>query len=311
MNRGRLAPSPTGAQHLGNARTHLVAFWAARKFDSELVLRIDDLDSPRVKEWATRQAVEDLSWLGISWDGPIRKQSENLSHYEQALRTLKNDPRDLVFPCYCTRKEVESAMSAPHESRFRGELPPYPGTCSQYRLGDPIKAQDHCWRFRASKTQRQFDDQLLGPITCIPSKELGDFPITHKSGQAAYQLAVVIDDRLQEVDEVVRGNDLVASTFRQLDLHSALQIEPPSYAHVPLVRGLDGRRLAKRHGDTRLSYYRDRGIAPEAIVGWAAHSLGIIESMEKCSAIELIDEFCWDKLVSEDTLIDPQHLFGC
>jgi glutamyl-tRNA synthetase len=308
--RSRLAPSPTGAQHLGNARTHLIAYWAARRAGGELVFRIDDLDSPRVKPWAIDQAVEDLRWLGIDWDGPVVLQSRHQPFYDAALARLIDSPDDLVYPCYCSRKDVLEAASAPHESPFRGEGPVYPGTCAGYRRGDPINDSEHYWRLRVRDRVIEFDDLVLGRQGCNPAEDLGDFPITTKNGQVSYQLAVVVDDIRQGVDCVIRGNDLVASTYRQLELYDRLGQTPPSHAHVPLVRGLDGRRLAKRHGDTRLSHYREAGVRPEDIVGWAAYSLGMIDRHEACRAAELIERFDWSTLPHRDTLIDPAGLFA-
>lgn len=309
MKRTRLAPSPTGAQHLGNARTHLITFWAARKSGIELVLRIDDLDSPRVKDWAIEQAADDIRWLGIEFDGEPTLQSDHAEQYDHAIKQLTRSESNLAYPCYCSRKDISEAQSAPHENRFRGEGPVYPGTCSGFRHGDPIALKDHYWRLRTSDHVLEFDDLLLGRQSCRPSEELGDFPITTKTGQATYQLAVVVDDLLQGVDLVIRGNDLVASTFRQLELYDHLGQSPPDYAHVPLVRGSDGRRLAKRHGDTRLSHYRDRGVAPEKIVGWAAHSLGLIDKPEPYKAGDLIDQFDWSKLPSQDTVLHTEPDF--
>lgn len=310
MTRSRLAPSPTGAQHLGNARTYLIAYWAARQSGDELVFRIDDLDSPRVKDWAVEQAVEDLRWLGIDWDGEPRLQTAHRMQYQQALATFTESSENLAYPCYCSRKDIADAQSAPHESHYRGEGLIYPGTCSGYRPGDPIRDEPHYWRLRVSDKTVAFDDAVLGLQTCNPAQELGDFPIATKSDQVTYQLAVVVDDFCQGVDFVVRGNDLVASTFRQLELYHHLGHPMPRHAHVPLVLGRDGRRLAKRHGDTRLSHYREQGVSPETIVGWAAHSLGLIESAEPCKASELIDRFDWSKLPTADTLVDTERLFG-
>ncbi|MCO8125145.1 tRNA glutamyl-Q(34) synthetase GluQRS [Stieleria sp. TO1_6] len=309
MIRGRLAPSPTGAQHLGNARTHLIAYWATRQAGGELVLRIDDLDSPRVKDWAVDQATEDIRWLGIDWDDGPSRQTKHQPAYQQALDQLTTGQANLAYPCYCSRKDIAEALSAPHETRFRGEGPLYPGTCAGWKPGDPIRTQDHCWRFRTSDNEVRFDDLVLGPQVCHPATELGDFPITSKNGQATYQLAVVVDDVRQGVNQVVRGNDLVASTFRQLELYKRLGHSVPEYAHVPLVCGLDGRRLAKRHGDTRLSFYREQGVSPQRIVGWAAHSLGLIDQPEPCQAAELVDQFDWSLIRREDTRIDSERLF--
>ena len=309
MRRSRLAPSPTGAQHLGNARTHLIAYWAARKSDAELVLRIDDLDSPRVKSWAVQQAIDDLRWLGIKWDRQPVHQTTNVQAYTQAIERLTDARTGAAYPCTCTRKDIENARSAPHESRFRDEGIVYPGTCANFTSGDCVPAEKHCWRLRVDDQLLSYLDLVFGEQSCQPDRDLGDFPITTKDEQATYQLAVVIDDMLQEVDFVVRGSDLIASTFRQLLIHRRLGLQPPQYAHVPLVVGLDGRRLAKRHGDTRLSQYRDSGVAAEQIVGWAAHSLGLIDQIESCRTDDLIEQFDWSKIPRQATVIDPSRLF--
>ena len=283
MNVGRLAPSPTGAQHLGNAKTYLLAYWSARSSGSRIVLRIEDVDSPRVKPWAIDQAIEDLRWLGIDWDeGPDLGgdsapyiQSRRMSLYRDALSRLI--AADQVFPCTCTRKDIEAAGSAPH---FDHEGAVYPGTCSRWHRGDAVPPEGtFCWRFRATERSVSFTDRMLGPQQCVPATDLGAFPVTQKSGNPSYQLAVVVDDAAMGVTEVVRGDDLLASTFRQIDLYHALGLEVPTFAHVPLVLGADRRRLAKRHGDTRLSHYRDLGVPPESIVGWAAHSAGLALSL--------------------------------
>ena len=279
-----------------------MAYWAARQSGGELVLRIDDLDSPRTKPWAIEQASEDIRWLGINWDhGPVL-QTSHQPQYRDALQSLIE--QDLVYPCVCSRNDIAHALSAPHENRFRGEGPIYPGTCSGFRRGDPLPESPYCWRLRTLERALSFSDRCAGPQSCRLASELGDFPITTKQGHVSYQLAVVIDDLTQGVDQVVRGNDLIASTFRQLQLYDQLRQPPPTYAHVPLVCGSDGRRLAKRHGDTRLSQFRERGIKPEWIVGWAAHSLGMIDSLQPCSASELTDLFSWQKIGPDDTTLD-------
>ncbi|MEM8666636.1 MAG: tRNA glutamyl-Q(34) synthetase GluQRS [Planctomycetota bacterium] len=302
MTAGRLAPSPTGAQHLGNARTYLIAYWAARKAGHKVILRIEDVDSPRIKPWATQQAIDDLRWLGIQWDegpdvgGPNAPyiQTERTASYQRALKRLIE--ADLVFPCTCTRKDIEAAGSAPH---FEHESPIYPGTCSGWRNTDPLPPQGtYCWRFRASDREMEFDDAVSGRQVCNPSRDLGDFPITQKTGASSYQLAVVVDDDAMGITEVVRGDDLIASTFRQMDLCHALGFQIPSYAHIPLVCGPDGRRLAKRHGDTRLSHLRDQGIPAERIVGWAKSSCQIDHE----------NEFDWQRL-PKNRIILPSNDF--
>lgn len=302
--KGRLAPSPTGAQHLGNARTYLLAYWSARHSLAKLVLRIEDVDSPRVKSWATQQAIDDLAWLGIDWDEGPFVQTERMDFYKNALDQLIETDR--VFPCTCSRKDIQEAGSAPH---FEHEGPIYPGTCSEWANGDPLPdTETYCWRFRASDQRIEFDDLVMGAQSCVPNQSLGDFPITQKNGQPSYQLAVVVDDGAMGVTEVVRGNDLIASTFRQLDLYGALNLNAPHYAHVPLVCGSDGRRLAKRHGDTRLSQYREQGVAASRIVTWAAQSTGMIGASESVeSASEVIDRFDWGRLNREDVVVDADR----
>lgn len=303
--KGRLAPSPTGAQHLGNARTFLLAFWSARRSNGDLALRIEDIDSPRVKPWAMDQAIEDLRWLGIDWDEGPMIQTQRVEIYQRALQKLITTDR--VYPCTCSRKDIAAAASAPHESRFRGEGPVYPGTCAHWRNGDPIPEDGtYCWRFRTGDQQIQFCDLVVGKQCCVPAKELGDFPVTQKVGSPSYQLVVVVDDAATGVTEVVRGDDLVASTFRQIELFEALNLTVPTFAHVPLVTGPDGRRLAKRHGDTRLSSFREQGVAPESIVGWAAHTAGLIETEQPMSASEVIELFHWEKLNPSEIMVDHE-----
>jgi glutamyl-tRNA synthetase len=309
MSAGRLAPSPTGAQHLGNARTYLLAYWSARKSGSKLILRVEDVDSPRVKPWATQQAIDDLQWLGIDWDegpdigGPAAPyiQTERMGMYRSALQSLID--ADRLFPCTCSRKDIEAAGSAPH---FDHEGKVYPGTCALWHSGDPLPEQGtYCWRFRAGDEEIEFDDLVLGPQACVPGEALGAFPVTQKNGEPSYQLAVVVDDAAMGVTEVVRGNDLVASTFRQIELFSALDLHVPQFAHVPLVLGADGRRLAKRHGDTRLSHYREQGMRAEQIVTWAARTAGLIGSDEEASSAKaMIESFAWDKLPRADVIVE-------
>ncbi|MFK8112683.1 MAG: tRNA glutamyl-Q(34) synthetase GluQRS [Rubripirellula sp.] len=310
---GRFAPSPTGAQHLGNARTYLLAYWSARSRGENLVLRIEDVDSPRVKSWAVQQAIDDLSWLGIDWDegpdvggpnGPY-VQTERRELYRTALSRLIESNR--VFPCTCTRKDIAEAGSAPH---FDHEPAIYPGTCSEWQDGDVLpESGSFSWRFRVGHDPIEFDDVVLGAQRCVPTEALGAFPITQKNGEPSYQLAVVIDDAGMGVTEVVRGNDLVASTYRQIELYQALGLAIPRFAHVPLVLGADGRRLAKRHGDTRISQYREQGLQPEQIVCWAARTAGMIDpaNKDRVSAKELVSQFRWNKLRPDDVVFESEQ----
>jgi glutamyl-tRNA synthetase len=304
---GRLAPSPTGAQHVGNARTYLLAWLSVRSQGGQVRVRIEDIDSPRVKPGATQQALDDLRWLGLDWDGPVLVQSHNLHPYQSALEQLRANLR--VFACTCTRWYIERAASAPHADH---EGPVYPGTCA-HRDSDEIPAEPHCWRFRLPERTPAFVDRLQGPIGLDLHTLGGDFVIwkaarpPHEAASPAYQLAVVVDDAAMKVTEVVRGDDLIPSTPRQLLLYEALGWTPPTYTHVPLVVGPDGRRLAKRHGDTRLSALREAGVTPEALVGLLAESCGLSDG-RPIMPRELLPHFTLQRMPPGPFVLTPEHL---
>jgi glutamyl-tRNA synthetase len=302
---GRLAPSPTGAQHVGNARTYLTAWLSARSKRGKVVLRIEDLDSPRVKKGAAQQACDDLGWLGLDWDeGPI-VQTQRLAFYQQALEELKRGNH--VYPCTCSRTDVERAASAPHPEH---EGPVYPGTCAGRTPADAaaLGAQTFAWRMRVGQEPLTFDDEFLGRVTVDLRQAGGDFVVGKSAGTPAYQLAVVVDDASQGVTEVIRGDDLVPSTPRQLLLYRALGLTPPRFAHVPLVVGADGRRLAKRHGDTRLAALRQAGVAPEALVGLLAWSCGWNADLRAVSVRELVDRFTLQTVPREPFVLTQDKL---
>lgn len=285
---GRLAPSPTGAQHVGNARTYLIAWLAARSCNGKVVLRIEDLDSPRIKKGAAEQACADLRWLGLDWDGVPLVQTQRLGLYQAALEQLKG--QELVYPCTCSRSDIEQAASAPHQEH---EGPAYPGTCSQRRAADAASLTDrpYAWRFRIGPGISRYVDGYRGPTEIDLHQIGGDFVVGKAEGTPAYQLAVVVDDAAQQITEVIRGDDLVPSTPRQLLLYRALGWTPPRFTHVPLVVGPDGRRLAKRHGDTRLATLRQAGVGPERLLGLLAWSCGWLDTIEEVTARELIAVF--------------------
>ena len=281
--RGRFAPSPTGRIHLGTARTALIAWWRARAAGGTFVMRIEDLNAPRVRPHAAEDLLMDLRWLGLDWDegpdvgGPLAPyvQSERLAHYETVLRQLKADRA--IYPCTCSRREIAGIASAPHGPS--GAV--YPGTC---RDGPTHADRKAAWRFRLDEPP-SFVDGLAGPSAA--GLGAGDFIIARADGVVAYQLAVVTDDAAMGMTEVVRGDDLFESTPRQLALFHALGAAPPRYVHVPLMLGPDGQRLAKRHGATSLAELRDGGRTPEAVVGILAHSLGVTPTAAPLSAREL------------------------
>ncbi len=279
----RLAPSPTGALHLGNARTFLINWAMAKQNGWRIVFRVEDLDGPRVDPAASEKAIDTLAWLGLDWDYDPLYQSHDLTPYRNALADLYR--RGAIYPCTCTRKEIVSAQSAPHEDEH--ELR-YPGTCrppletfppSTDRPGHRealLQDSATAWRVAVPDEPIEYRDQLHGPQSFNIQQQVGDFVVATKMGLPAYQLAVVVDDVRQGVTQVVRGDDLLSSACRQLLLYRLLGLSPiPAYTHLPLVLGPDGRRLAKRHGDTRIDTYRQRGVTAERIVGLLARWSGI------------------------------------
>jgi glutamyl-tRNA synthetase len=276
MNRTRLAPSPTGALHLGNARTFLVNWLLARKLGWHILLRIEDLDGPRIKAGADGQLIDDVQFLGLDWDeGPIY-QSTRSAKYRAAIDSLLQ--RGLAYPCICTRREVDLALSAPHAEDGSAI---YPGTCrgrfASIEQAKETSGKNPAIRFAAPDREVEFDDDFAGHQTINVARRLGDFVIAKSDGLAAYQLAVVVDDLDAGITHVVRGNDLLESTFRQILLYEALgeTAKIPHYIHLPLVVGTDGRRLAKRHGDTRIALYRDLGVTRSRLLQLLARWCGI------------------------------------
>ena len=307
---GRLAPSPTGALHLGNARTFLIAWLRCRAAGGRMLMRMEDLDHPRRKAGAAELAAEDLRWLGLDWEegpdvgGPNAPyvQSERVERYLEAFDRLV--AAGSVYPCTCTRKDVESAQSAPHP----GEEMSYPGTCRD-RYASLAEAQavagdrPVAWRFRVADDETAFIDHFRGEERSRLAGGSGDFVVA-RGRSPGYQLAVIVDDAAMGVTEVVRADDLVPSTHRQLVLFRALRLAPPEFLHVPLVIGADGRRLAKRHGDTRVATYREAGVAPEELVGWLAATCRLARPGERCTPSQLLEGFTLERIPRHPVVVD-------
>lgn len=287
---GRLAPSPTGVLHLGNARSFLLAWLSIRSRGGRVRLRVEDIDGPRVKKEATEQVLEDLRWLGLDWDGVPLLQSTRVQEYAGAATRLVES--GYAYPCVCSRREVEEAASAPHEDWHDSVV--YPGTCrgrfSSLPEARERTGQEPALRFRVETDRVPFVDGFCGPQE---GRVAGDFVIQKRDGAPAYQLAVVVDDAATGIDEVLRGADLLVSTPRQLLLYAALGLAPPAFLHTPLLVGPDGRRLAKRHGDTSLRHFRSIGVTPEQVVGYLARVSGLlpIGSDPRCGAAALLAGF--------------------
>jgi glutamyl-tRNA synthetase len=293
--RGRYAPSPSGEIHLGNASTALLAWLSVRARGGSYVLRLEDLDAPRVQPGAADRILADLAWLGLDWDegwdvgGPHAPyvQSARTELYDDAFRRLKNG--EFVYPCFCSRKDVAAAARAPQAP---GDEVRYPGTCRELTEVEVVRRRAAgrvpSWRFRVpDDAPESFVDLRLG-TWC--GERPGDFVVRRADGVTAYQLAVVVDDAAMEIDEVVRGEDLLASTLKQILLYDALGLRVPAFGHVPLWLGEDGVRLSKRHRGTSIREVREAGSTPEEVVGRLAARVGLIDRPEPVAARELVGE---------------------
>jgi glutamyl-tRNA synthetase len=274
VSSGRFAPSPSGDLHVGNLRTALLAWLCARQSGRDFVMRVEDLD--RVREGAEQRQLDDLTAIGLDWDGPVVRQSERARFYDAALASLAG--RGLVFECFCTRREILDAPSAPH-----GPPGSYPGTCRDLTEAEREarrRERPAALRLRAGTSTFTIEDALHGTY----EGAVDDFVLRRGDGAVAYNLAVVVDDAQQGVDQVVRGDDLLSSAPRQAYLATLLASTPPEYVHVPLALNATGRRLAKRDGAVTARELRDRGIDPFALI---AGSLGLDGTTPR----ELLDGF--------------------
>lgn len=260
-------------------------------------MRVEDLDSSRVRPGVEEEQLSDLRALGLDWDGPVARQSERMELYEEAIARL--DAGELLYPCYCTRAEIRAAASAPHGIPASDR---YPGTCRELtaaqRAAREASGRPPALRVRSDDIRVTFEDRLLGRC----EEKVDDFVVRRNDGTPAYQLAVVVDDAAQGIGEVVRGADLADSTPRQILLARLLGLSEPRYAHVPLVIGPDGRRLAKRHGAVTLSDRAALGEGPEQARAWMAHTLGLARVGEIPSPDDLVAHFDPQRLPREPTV---------
>jgi glutamyl-tRNA synthetase len=296
---GRFAPSPTGRLHLGNVRSALAGWLWARSSGGRFLLRIEDLDRERCRPEYTDAILEDLSWLGLDWDGPVWRQSARAAEYDAAIDALK--AKGLAYPCWCSRAEVARAASAPHGE----EGPIYPGTCR--RAPQPKEGRQPAWRFVAGPGEVRFVDAVRGESVQDVQRQVGDFVIRRADGVASYQLAVVVDDAASGVTHVLRGDDLLASTPRQLQLQAALGLPRPTYAHVPLLVQPDGKRLAKRDGASTVAGLRGAGWSAERVLGLLASTLGLGDGAPTTAA-RLLPRFALAVIPRQPAIFDEAAL---
>jgi glutamyl-tRNA synthetase len=303
--RGRFAPSPTGRLHLGNARSALLGWLQARAAGGSFLLRIEDLDRARCRPQHLEDLYRDLEWLGLTWDEPPLVQSQRDDVYREALEKLERSGH--LYPCFCTRAEIARVASAPHGLSDEG--PRYPGTCaglSAESSAGRSRARPPALRFRPPPGEVCFEDGLRGRTCQDVATVVGDFVVRRNDGVASYQLAVVVDDAASGITDVLRGEDLLSSTPRQLQLYEALGLKAPRFWHVPLVLGEDGKRLAKREGAFALAELRERGIPAERVLGLLAAWSGLGEG-EPVTLEELVRRFRPEALPREP-VVAPEAL---
>lgn len=312
--RGRFAPTPSGRMHLGNAFSALLAWLSARAAGGSMVLRIEDLDPRAQSRERAELLMDDLRWLGLDWDEGPYFQSDRSEIYRKTLDELRE--RGLTYPCFCSRAELHAA-TAPHAS---DGTPVYAGTCRG--LSDAEVTRRAALRPPAVRLRVPDEDDPAGTITFVDlaygahqemlARECGDFLVRRSDGVVAYQLAVVIDDALMGVTQVVRGRDLLGSCARQIYLGGLLGYPAPEYGHVPLLVAPDRRRLSKRDKDLDLGVLRERGVCAERVVGTLAAAAGLCERGADVMPGELVGAFSWDAIAShrEDVVVDSDFLAG-
>ena len=293
---GRFAPTPSGRLHLGNVLCAMLAYLSARSAGGRFLLRIEDLDVPRCPRHLARQAIDDLTWLGFRWDEPPLYQSERAEIYERALRHLER--QGLVYPCFCTRAQLHASV-APNLGDTQVV---YAGTCANLppeEVARLSRLRAPAMRLRVPDEDVAFTDALCGPQRENLARDCGDFILRRSDGLFGYQLAVVVDDALSGVNQVVRGRDILSATPRQIYLQRLLGYPQPEYLHIPLLTDEQGRRLAKRDRDLDLTALAAR-FTPEDILGMLAYSTGLQAEPRPAALEELVPRFDRAKLRRDD-----------
>ena len=297
---GRFAPSPTGPLHIGNLRTAVIAWLCSQQSDGELLLRFEDLDRVNSKPEHEARQINELAQIGITFGSNVIRQSERFDLYRDIVEGLRQ--QDLVYPCYCTRREILESTQAPHGPTIEGA---YAGTCRNLSASDRSEREQTgrppAWRLRTNNEQYIVNDVISGPIPTV----IDDMVLLRNDGVPAYNLAVVVDDAAQGVTQIVRGDDLLPGTGRHVHLQKLLGCPTPQYVHVPLVVGPDQERLAKRHGAATLEDLSHKGVGTQEVLGELARSIGSVVERPKDVA-DLLDDFNLDRLPRSPWTI-PSH----
>lgn len=301
---GRFAPTPSGRMHLGNVFSALMAWASVRSQSGSFILRIEDLDIRAHNPQYTSLLLDDLQWLGLTWDKGPYYQSKRTELYQEALLDLRH--QGLLYPCFCSRADLHAAQ-APHASDGTYV---YPGTCRNLSQSEREELSAHkipATRMRVPNKTYTFEDRVYGPTSQNLAESCGDFIVQRADGVFAYQLAVVVDDADMGITEVIRGSDLLSSTPRQLYLQDVLGLSHPIYAHLPLLVAPDGRRLSKRNHDLDLGVLRSQGKTPEEILGFLAYCVGLTEENEPLSAVQIANRFSWETLRAHRKNVVVEH----
>jgi len=293
---GRFAPTPSGRLHLGNLLCCLLAYLSARSQGGRFLLRIEDLDMPRCPRRLSDQCIEDLRFLGFDWDEEPLFQSERTDIYQQVFDELQ--AQGLIYPCFCTRAQLHAAI-APN---LGDREPVYSRACanlSAEEIAERAKARRPAMRLRVPDEVISFEDGHFGAVSEHLARDCGDYIVRRSDGLFGYQLAVVVDDALSGVTEIVRGRDILFSTPRQIHLQRTLGYDTPRYAHIPLLMDAHGRRLAKRDKDLDLTAL-SKVMTPHQILGMLAYSAGVIPENRPASLDELTKAFDWKNVKKDD-----------
>ena len=301
---GRFAPTPSGRMHLGNVFSALMAWASVRSQNGSLILRVEDLDIRAHNPQYTSLLLDDLQWLGLTWDKGPYYQSKRTELYQEALSDLRQ--QGLLYPCFCSRADLHAAQ-APHASDGTYV---YARTCRNLSKSEREELAKHkipATRIRVPNKTYAFEDKVYGQTSQNLFKLCGDFIVQRADEIFAYQLAVVVDDADMGVTEVVRGSDLLSSTPRQLYLQDVLGLSHLTYAHLPLLVAPDGRRLSKRNHDLDLGVLRSQGKTPEEILGFLAYCVGLTEENEPLSAVQIANRFSWETLRAHRENVVVEH----